>query len=267
MMDLINTLIVGWLLLGVLMVGAWIVFKYLGKAAIVDVVWAYSIGLIALLYALIVGSGDSSRKWLIAIIIMLWSLRLGTHLLIRVSKEKDDKRYLEIIKSWGEKASSKMFWFFQFQGAANVVLSMAILLTMTNVDAFPNTWDMVGIFVACLAVLGEGVSDWQLKQFKQDSSNKGKTCRRGLWRYSRHPNYFFEWIFWCSLPFFAIGHPLGWLAWLSPAAMLYILVKVTGMPPTEKQSIISRGDDYRSYQKETSPFIPWFPKKPKTHIN
>ncbi|MDA0347294.1 MAG: DUF1295 domain-containing protein [Verrucomicrobia bacterium] len=265
-MDLISTLLIGWLALIILMIATWCLSEYIGKAAIVDVVWAYSIGLLAVLYTILLSTGDSNRKWLTAIIVTLWSLRLGTHLLIRVSKEKDDKRYLEIIKSWGDQASLKMFWFFQFQGAANVVLSIAILLAIANSAHFLNAWDLIGILIAGLAVAGEGLSDWQLKQFRQDPTNNGKTCRRGLWRYSRHPNYFFEWMFWCSLPFFAVGHPFGWLGWISPAAMFYILVKVTGIPPTEKQSLISRGDDYRRYQKETSSFFPWFPKKRTTHI-
>ena len=259
-MELVTILAIGWLVLIILMIGTWALSNAIRKAAIVDVVWAFSIGLLALLYACLHGTGDPTRRWLVAGIVSLWSLRLGTYLWMRVSKERDDKRYLEIIESWGEKASSKMFWFFQFQGAANVVLSVTLLLAIANRAIFPSVWDFLGILMACVAVLGEGLSDWQLKQFKMDPNNKGKTCRRGLWRYSRHPNYFFEWVFWCSIPFFAIGHPLAWLSWLSPAAMLYILVKVTGIPPTEKQSLISRGDDYRRYQKETSPFIPWFPK-------
>jgi steroid 5-alpha reductase family enzyme len=266
-MDVLYILIIGWVFLIILMIATWCLSEYIGKAAIVDVVWAFSIGLLSLLYAVLINTGNSYRGWLVAIVTTLWSLRLGTHLLIRLSKEKDDKRYLEIIKSWGDQASRKMFWFFQFQGAANVVLGVVLLLAIANAASFPNTWDIAGIIIAGLAVLGEGISDWQLKQFKQDPIHKGKTCRRGLWRYSRHPNYFFEWIFWCSLPFFAVGHPLGWLGWLSPAAMLYILVKVTGIPPTEKQSLLSRGDDYRRYQKETSSFVPWFPKKPTTPIH
>ena len=100
-------------------------------------------------------------------------------------------------------------------------------------------------------------------KFKEDPANRGKTCRAGLWRYSRHPNYFFEWVLWCGMATLALGTPLGWLAYLSPALILYFILKITGIPPTEAQSLKSRGDDYRRYQQETSAFFPWFPKEVK----
>ena len=104
-------------------------------------------------------------------------------------------------------------------------------------------------------------ADAQLHRFKQDPANKGKTCQVGLWHYSRHPNFFFEWLIWVSYALYAMGSPSGAWGWLSPALMLYFVTKVTGIPATEAQALRSRGDEYRKYQQTTSAFFPWPPKK------
>ena len=105
------------------------------------------------------------------------------------------------------------------------------------------------------------LADAQLHRFKQDPANKGKTCQVGLWHYSRHPNFFFEWLIWVSYALYAMGSPSGAWGWLSPALMLYFVTKVTGIPATEAQALRSRGDEYRKYQQTTSAFFPWPPKK------
>ena len=114
-----------------------------------------------------------------------------------------------------------------------------------------------------MAVLGETIADRQLARFRADPENRGKTCNQGLWRYSRHPNYFFEWIHWFAYIFLAVGSPHWWLALLGPLVMAVFLLKITGIPYTELQSLKSKGESYREYQRTTSAFIPWFPKKPK----
>jgi steroid 5-alpha reductase family enzyme len=111
-----------------------------------------------------------------------------------------------------------------------------------------------------LAVAGESLADAQLRAFKSDPAHKGQVCRAGLWAYSRHPNYFCEWLIWCAYALLAISAPYGWLGLLSPAIILFLLVKVTGIPPTEKQSLRSRGPAYARYQNEVSAFFPWFPR-------
>src|SRR5262249_44045583 len=102
--------------------------------------------------------------------------------------------------------------------------------------------------------------DLQLEKFKKDPANKGQTCQVGLWNYSRHPNYFFEWLIWVSYFLFACGSSHGIYSIICPAIMLYLLFKVTGIPATEAQALKSRGDQYRDYQKRVSVFVPWFPK-------
>ena len=99
-----------------------------------------------------------------------------------------------------------------------------------------------------------------MKSFKADPANKGKTMRYGLWRYSRHPNYFFQWLTWVAYALIALAAPYGWIGLVSPLLILYLILFVTGVKPAEEQALKSRGDDFRRYQRETSVFIPWPPR-------
>jgi steroid 5-alpha reductase family enzyme len=112
-----------------------------------------------------------------------------------------------------------------------------------------------------ISMIGEAIADQQLNAFKKKPENKGKTCREGLWKYSRHPNYFFDWQLWVAYAVFALASPWGWLGLISPALILYFLLSVTGIPATEAQALRSRGNEYREYQRTTNSFVPWFPKK------
>jgi steroid 5-alpha reductase family enzyme len=107
---------------------------------------------------------------------------------------------------------------------------------------------------------GEAVADAQLARCKRDPSRRGRTCREGLWRYSRHPNYFFEWVIWVGFFVVALGSPWGWTTVIAPALMLHLLLHVTGIPAAEAASLRSRGDEFRHYQQTTSAFVPWPPR-------
>jgi steroid 5-alpha reductase family enzyme len=126
--------------------------------------------------------------------------------------------------------------------------------------------DYVGALILLAGIAGEALADAQLKAFRTDPGNKGRVCDVGLWRWSRHPNYFFEWFGWLAYPVIAISpsDPLsytwGFAALLGPVFMYWILVYVTGIPPLEAQMLRSRGDRYRDYQSRTSPFFPWLPQ-------
>ncbi len=139
-----------------------------------------------------------------------------------------------------------------------------MLIAMLNPAAFPNAWDIAGVLVWLLAVGGERTADAQLERFRADPANRGRTCRVGLWRLSRHPNYFFEWLHWWSYVLIGFAAPLGWLTLLGPAVMLLFLLRITGIPMTELRAIESRGDAYREYQRTTSAFFPWPPKASET---
>jgi len=142
-----------------------------------------------------------------------------------------------------------------------VLFAIPFLVVVGNESPGLSLWDWLGALVVLLAMTGETVADAQLARFRADPANKGRTCRSGLWRYSRHPNYFFEWLHWFGYIFLAIGSSYWWVAIWGPVLMILFLLFVTGIPHTEKQAIVSRGEDYVRYQKETSMFIPWLPRK------
>ena len=141
-----------------------------------------------------------------------------------------------------------------------LLLSAPILLAVFNQTEGIEAIEWAGAALWLAAVCLESLADAQLRRFKDDPANKGKTMREGLWRYSRHPNYFFQWLTWVAYALVALAAPYGWIGFLAPALILYLILFVTGIPPAEEQAVKSRGEDYRRYQRETSPFVPWFPR-------
>jgi steroid 5-alpha reductase family enzyme len=230
---------------------------------IVDIAWSYAFGLIAAFYALL-GPGWPVRRALLAAMAVLWSARLGTHLFIRVMGHHptEDGRYVQLRKDWAANFGPKMFRFFQMQAASVVLLGAGFVLACVNPATELHPLEIAGAALWLLAISGEALADAQLAAFKRNPDHKGRVCDVGLWRYSRHPNYFFEWLIWVSFFVFALASPWGWVAIIGPASILYLLLRVTGIPMTEEQSIRSRGDAYRRYQQTTSAFVPWPPKRP-----
>jgi steroid 5-alpha reductase family enzyme len=229
---------------------------------IVDIAWSYAFGAIAGFYAWF-ASGWPVRRMLVAGMAIVWSVRLGTHLFIRVMSHHptEDGRYRQLRRDWAANFATKMFGFFQMQAVSVVILGAAFLVTAINPAPALHPFEIAGIALWLIAVGGESLADAQLAAFKRDPANKGAVCDVGLWRYSRHPNYFFEWLVWVAFFVFALGSPWGWIAIIGPASILWLLLRVTGIPMTEEQSLRSRGDAYRRYQQRTSAFVPWFPKK------
>lgn len=229
------------------------------NAGRVDVLWAFAIGALGLGYALL-ADGWIGRRVLVGGIVTLWSLRLGLHLARRVAGESEDGRYAEIRASKGDAADRWLFWFFQAQAALAVLLSLVVWLPATaELEGFRLT-DAFALLVFAVSITGESIADRQLAAWRRDPANRGRTCRSGLWAWSRHPNYFFEWLHWLAYPLIGIGLPGGASLWLAPALLLFLIVKVTGIPPTEQRAIASRGDDYRDYQRTTNAFFPGPPK-------
>ena len=253
---------VGFILASLAMALVWRASVKLSNAGIVDIAWSGLFAPLALLYA-VMGGGNPMRRAIAASLMIVWSLRLATHLWRRVVGhiEVEDRRYAKLREGWGASADRKMLRFFLFQGATTVVLSVPILIAMLNPAPSLRAVEMAAIVLWFVAVGGEALADLQLNRFKADPTNAGKVCSEGLWRYSRHPNYFFEWLVWCSFSLFALGSPYGWLGLGSPVIMFWFLREVTGIPATEEQSVRSRGEAYREYQRTTSPFFPWFPKE------
>ena len=256
---IMNMSLIGLSAMAGMMFLVWLAHIPLKNAGIVDVAWAFGLALLASIYAAL-GNGDELRKWIFAAMAIVWGLRLTVHLFVRVVGHDEDGRYAQMRKEWGGNIPVKFLVFFQFQALLNVFLAIPFLLVSVNTNSGLSYFEIAGMIIWAAALIGESVADHQLKIFKKDSSNKGKTCRNGLWNYSRHPNYFFEWLIWVSFFVFALGSPYGWVTVLCPALMLYFLFKVTGIPATEAQALRTKGDDYREYQRTTSAFVPWFQK-------
>jgi len=233
----------------------------LPNAAWVDVGWAAGLGLLALLYAGL-GSAPWPRRLLLAVLVGFWSFRLASHLYRdRVAGgREEDKRYGGLRIDWGEKASPYFLLMFLGQGLLDVLLSIPFLLVALNPRPQLTVWEGAGAALWLLALTGESLADRQLLAFKSRPGNRGRVCKAGLWRYSRHPNYFFEWLIWVSFGLLTVSAPHGAFGWISPAIILFLLTRVSGIPLTERYSLESRGEAYRQYQRETSAFIPWFPK-------
>jgi len=246
----------------VIMFFVWLWSYRIGNAGVVDIFWSYNFPVIAFIL-LLFGPGFETRKLLFCGMVIIAGGRLGTHLAVRVLKHlrQEEPRYAQIRKEWGENAEVKMALFFQMQALSNILLAVPFFIIILNTSPELNVFEYVGAAIWLISVLGEATADAELAAFKKNPANKGKVCDKGLWGYSRHPNYFFEWLMWVSYFVFALGSPSGYLAIISPAIILYLLLKVTGIPMTEEQSIRTKGDAFRKYQQQVSVFVPWFRKK------
>jgi steroid 5-alpha reductase family enzyme len=248
----------GWIIAALLMAALWGVQRVRRNAGIVDVGWCVGLVLVAFLYAL-AAVGDPDRRMLVAAMVGLYAARLGGHLFQNRVQTSEDARYETLRRWWGDRAHLYFFFFFQFQALGIVVFSLPLLVLMQNPRPTFSLWELAGLLLWSVSVVGEGLADWQLVRFKSEPANRWKTCREGLWRYSRHPNYFFEWLHWCAYVPMGVGVPGGWITLMNPAIMLVFLLWVSGIPWAEAQALATRGEDYRAYQRTTSAFIPWFP--------
>lgn len=267
-MAITNIILICLLVCCIIMLLVWLWAIKIKNAGIVDIFWSYNFPVIAIILYLTAGGFDT-RKLLICSMVFVAGMRLGTYLLIRVTKHinEEEGRYKKIREEWTPNADSKFFWFFQMQAASNVFLAIPFFIITANPNPQLSFFEYLGTVIWLIGFLGESIADAQLKKFKSLADSKGKVCNIGLWNYSRHPNYFFEWIMWVAYFIFALGSPYGYISIISPFVILYLVLKVTGIPLTEEQSIRSKGLLYKEYQKTTSAFIPWFKKKSNDTYN
>jgi steroid 5-alpha reductase family enzyme len=246
----------------VLMALLWLIEWARSDATHVDVAWTFAIGGLALFYALTT-PGNADRSWLIAAMALIWSARLGGYLLLTrvLGRREEDGRYQNLRASWGSRAHAYFFVFFQAQALLAWIFSLPILAAMRNPSPSPRAWEFLALAIWAISIAGETTADRQLARFRARPDTRGKTCRDGLWRYSRHPNYFFEWLGWWAYVAASAGSSWIVVALVGPLLLGVLLFRVTGIPATEAQALRTRGDDYRHYQASTSAFIPWFPKR------
>ena len=250
-----------WLVAAALQLVLWLVQQKTRNAGIVDVGWAGSFALVVALFAW--RPTAPMEAWLpIAIVVALWSLRLTGYLVSRgAARSPEEGRYVDLRARWAPHASRKFFVFFQAQAALTGVLSIAFVVPFVD-EPWDSGWLRgAGIALSAIGILGETIADAHLARWRRDPSNRGRVCESGLWAYSRHPNYFFEWCVWLGHATYGIAFaPAGLVAIVPQAIIVASIFGVTGIPPTETQAIRSKGDAYRDYQKRVSRFIPMPPK-------
>jgi steroid 5-alpha reductase family enzyme len=253
--------LISWGAVALVMFLVWLWAVKIRNAGVVDIFWAFNFTIIAALIWFL-ADGFEPRKMLVCGLAGLWSMRLGIYLLIRVGShlKEEEGRYKQLRQEWSPNPDKKFFFFFQMQAFSNVMLSLPFFLIALNPEPQLHLVELVGAGLWLLCIIGEGLSDWQLMHFKKNPANKGKVCQYGLWNYSRHPNYFFQFSIWVSVFIFAIMSPWGWLSIICPLSIGYLIFKVTGIPMTEEQAIRSKGEAYKEYQRTTSVFVP-LPKK------
>jgi len=266
-MSAVQAIIVASALISAMMAGAWVVQKATGQSGWADVFWSFAIGVGGLVVALMAeGDGPIERRWLVAGMVGFWSMRLGFHILARTATARgEDPRYADLRREWGKRFQQRLFLFLQIQALCGIGLVVTVHAAAHRPGSAFAAGDWIGLGLLIVSVVGEAVADSQLRAFATDSDNHGKVCDRGLWAWSRHPNYFFEWLGWVAYPVIAIslagGWWQGWLALIGPLLMYWLLVHVSGIPPLEAHMLRSRGDAFRSYMARTSAFFPLPPRK------
>lgn len=244
------------------MVGAWLVALRTGRSGWIDAIWSFVIGLFGAAAAVVpfVDAEITVRQMLVAVLALLWSLRLGVHIAVRTARGGDDPRYSQLREEWGKAFNIRLFWFVQVQALAALVLVLSVMLAAHNPAPGLRFFDWLGVAVLIVAVAGEALADRQLSDFRADPANKGKVCDVGLWSASRHPNYFFEWLGWLAYAIIAVdltgAYPQGWLVLAGPLLMYWLLVHASGIPPLEGHMLRSRGKAFKEYQNHVNAFWP-----------
>jgi steroid 5-alpha reductase family enzyme len=246
------------------MAAAWWWQKRTANIGWVDVFWTFGAagGGLLMVWTSPLGDGSALRRLIVSALVLGWAVRLGLYVAFRVAgSPEEDARYVEIRKAWGSRLQPRLFWFLQLQALVSVILAVSIGLAANRADPALGLADLVGALIALLAIGGESLADAQLKAFRQVPANKGKVCDTGLWGWSRHPNYLFEWLGWLAYPAMAItlDQPVSWLSLLAPLVMLGVVRFGTGVPPLEAHMARSRPEAFRAYQARVPVFLPRIP--------
>lgn len=256
-----------WAAAALLMLVLWFLQYRSKNAGIVDVAWSFFTPVIGAWLILADEVDNGLRQYLIICLALAWGIRLGSYLYKRVNNETEDGRYRYMREYCGKYAQPVMFIFFQIQATWTLLFALPFWAASRNASINLSWLDYLGITVWLLAMFGEWLSDRQLAQFKQQTQDRSLVCNTGLWRYSRHPNYFFEWLHWWAYVCLGYGSDYWWLSWTGLLVMYVFITRITGVPYTEQQSLRSKGDAYRQYQRTTSSFFLLPPRNDSGNIS
>jgi len=227
--------------------------------SIVDVAFTFTLMFMSVAtYVLLAEKTLASHLFLL--MTLLWGSRLSILLIARYQKGQKDLRYQELKKSFSRDEKKKFFLFFAAQAGAAYLLSFNFVVAYSTQLTFQKL-QLVAFLLFILFLSLEILADYQMFQHRQLSGPHRKVFRQGLWKYSRHPNYFFEVLVWCTFALFASSTPFALISWLAVVVMTISILKITGIPALEELMVKNHGDEYRNYQHTTSAFLPWFPKK------
>jgi steroid 5-alpha reductase family enzyme len=251
--------------MAVVMSSGWLFQRAVNNGGWSDVFWTYGTGATCAVACLAPFGGAAAPSWrqvLVAALVAIWSLRLGTYVALRVAKGSEDARYADFRRAWGRDFQRNMFGLLIVQAPVTALLSLSILVAARHPHAGVRIADVVGALILIGSIFGEGVADQQMKAFRANPASKGKVCDTGLWAWSRHPNYLFEALGWIAYPVIALdpAQPLSLVSLIAPVVMFVVLRFGTGVPPLEEAMLKSRGDAYRLYQARVSAFWPRPPK-------
>jgi steroid 5-alpha reductase family enzyme len=227
--------------------------------SIVDIAWGPGFFLITLLQILIKDSHEIKDFFLTGMI-FIWASRLSIHIYLRSKGKGEDFRYAQWRKDWGSKAFINAFVrVFMLQGIIMLFISLPIMIIFYNKFTSLSSFNIIGIFIFIIGFVFESIGDFQLYRFKNNSDNKGKIIKSGLWKITRHPNYFGEAVLWWGIGIYTIGMDLFYIALIGPLMLNLLILFVSGVPLLEKK--YEGNPEWEDYKKITPAFIPFFGKK------
>jgi steroid 5-alpha reductase family enzyme len=227
--------------------------------SIIDIAWGLGFILVAWL-SFFLEREFSARHILVTVLISIWGTRLAVHIFIRNRGRGEDFRYAQWRREWGKLFLLRGFFqIFMLQGFLLLVIAYPVILTNHSREKGLSYMDLVSVVLWVTGFFFEAVSDFQLSRFKRDPGNKGKIMSSGLWKYTRHPNYFGESTIWWGIFLIALSVRFGWTALISPLLITFLLLRVSGVTMLEKKYVGNK--DFEEYAQKTNAFIPWFPKK------
>ena len=250
------------LVFGVMLI-LWLAALRLKDVSFIDGFWGLGMAMVAAL-DFVIGDGDPTRKALLAGLAVAWGVRLGVHLLLRWRREGADKRYVSLLgrleaRGLGFPVASLVFVFL-LQGVLLLLVCLPVQIGQAIAGPEVGVLSWIGAAIAATGLVIETVADHQLGRFKADPANKGEVMDRGLWRYSRHPNYFGDFCVWWGLGLIACEVPWGWLSLAGPLFLTFTLLKWSGAPTSERSAKAGR-KGYEDYIRRTSGFVLWPPKR------
>ncbi|MDB5186870.1 MAG: hypothetical protein JWM07_342 [Candidatus Saccharibacteria bacterium] len=243
------------------MTGVFIVGRHLSRFDIVDSAWGPAF-IVVSVTSLLVSDTAHPIQYLITGMVAVWGLRLSGHIYRRFrASAAEDKRYVEMRKKWksGNENVAIFFRIYLTQAILATIICLPVIIINVSNMATVSPVAIIGLAIWIIGFTVEALADRQLRDFVRNPQNKGYLMTRGLWRYSRHPNYFGELTLWWGVGIMALAVPYGWIGLVGPALISYLLIFVSGISPTEKAFAGRLGWD--DYKNQTSVLFPWFPGK------